>query len=245
MVDEWDGIPIHYYVPLGREEDGARDLQEHAGHDAAVLSEATGVRYPYAKYSQVVVQDFIFGGMENISATTLTDTALLDDRAPARRRRRRADRPRAGAPVVRRPAHLPRLVARLAQRGLRDLLRARSTREHNKGRTSSSTTCAARCDSYLGEARPLPAADRHQRLQRADRPLRPPPLRKGRHRPPHAPRASWARRCSGRRSAATSQRARSTNVVTTATCSAPSKRRPGATSTGSSTSGSTAPATPS
>ena len=41
----------------------------------------------------------------------------------ARRRRRWPARARAGAPVVRRPADLPRLVARLAQRGLRDVLR--------------------------------------------------------------------------------------------------------------------------
>jgi len=36
---------------------------------------------------------------------------------PPRLQRRIADRPRAGPPVVRRPAHLPRLAARLAQRG--------------------------------------------------------------------------------------------------------------------------------
>ncbi|HLF75969.1 MAG TPA: M1 family aminopeptidase, partial [Dehalococcoidia bacterium] len=45
------------------------------------FSEKTGVRYPYAKYSQVFVQDFIFGGMENVSATTLTDSSLYDERA--------------------------------------------------------------------------------------------------------------------------------------------------------------------
>ena len=37
--------------------------------------------YPYARYAQTFVADFIFGGMENISATTLTDTSLLDKRA--------------------------------------------------------------------------------------------------------------------------------------------------------------------
>ena len=68
-------------MPVGREADGREHLQEHAGHDAALLGPQTGVRYPYAKYSQVVVQDFIFGGMENISATTLTDIVLYDERA--------------------------------------------------------------------------------------------------------------------------------------------------------------------
>jgi aminopeptidase N len=36
------------------------------------------VPYPYPQYAQVFVQDFIFGGMENTSATTLTDTAIVD-----------------------------------------------------------------------------------------------------------------------------------------------------------------------
>src|SRR6185369_10788042 len=40
-----------------------------------------GVPYAYPRYSQIAVPDFIFGGMENTSATTLTDLALLDERA--------------------------------------------------------------------------------------------------------------------------------------------------------------------
>src|SRR5499427_8969364 len=37
--------------------------------------------YPYVKYAQVAVTDFIFGGMENTTATTQTDTTLHDARA--------------------------------------------------------------------------------------------------------------------------------------------------------------------
>ncbi|MFM7613827.1 MAG: M1 family metallopeptidase, partial [Synechococcales cyanobacterium] len=37
--------------------------------------------YPFAKYAQICVDDFIFGGMENTSATILTDRCLLDERA--------------------------------------------------------------------------------------------------------------------------------------------------------------------
>jgi aminopeptidase N len=40
-----------------------------------------GTPYPYAKYAQIAVADFIYGGMENTSATTQTDAALLDSRA--------------------------------------------------------------------------------------------------------------------------------------------------------------------
>ncbi|HEX5141768.1 MAG TPA: M1 family aminopeptidase [Dehalococcoidia bacterium] len=80
LQDEWDGIPILYYVPLGREEDG-RALFGNTPEMMALFSERSGIRYPYAKYSQVVVQDFIFGGMENVSATTVTDLVLYDKRA--------------------------------------------------------------------------------------------------------------------------------------------------------------------
>ena len=44
----------------------------------ALFGDRLGVPYPYPKYAQVVVENFIFGGMENTSATTLEDTMLLD-----------------------------------------------------------------------------------------------------------------------------------------------------------------------
>jgi len=46
-----------------------------------LFSTKFGVAYPYPRYSQVFVADFIFCGMENTSATTLTDTVLIDERA--------------------------------------------------------------------------------------------------------------------------------------------------------------------
>src|SRR6266567_9641344 len=45
------------------------------------FSDYFGIKYPYPKYAQVVVADFIFGGMENITATTLTERTLHDKRA--------------------------------------------------------------------------------------------------------------------------------------------------------------------
>ena len=38
-------------------------------------------KYPYNKYSQVAVDDFDFGGMENASCTTLTRNFLHDKKA--------------------------------------------------------------------------------------------------------------------------------------------------------------------
>jgi aminopeptidase N len=74
------GVDVYYYVLPGREEDARRSL----GRTPQMIdhfSGRIGVRYPHLRYSQVVVGDFIFGGMENTTATTLTDQTLLDERA--------------------------------------------------------------------------------------------------------------------------------------------------------------------
>jgi aminopeptidase N len=46
-----------------------------------ILGRLTGVAYPYPAYRQTCVTDFMWGGMENISATTLTAETLHDERA--------------------------------------------------------------------------------------------------------------------------------------------------------------------
>jgi len=45
----------------------------------AFLEEFTALPYPYSKYSQAAVENFPWGGMENISATTLTPLLLSDE----------------------------------------------------------------------------------------------------------------------------------------------------------------------
>ena len=42
-----------------------------------IFEEATKVDYPYAKYDQTIVSAFSFGGMENITATTMADTEIF------------------------------------------------------------------------------------------------------------------------------------------------------------------------
>ena len=41
------------------------------------LSQWTGLHYPWPKYDQVVAPDFVFGGMENVTAVTMSDDAIL------------------------------------------------------------------------------------------------------------------------------------------------------------------------
>ncbi len=78
ITDTWRGIPVDYYV---YHEDSAlaRPLFRVTPDMIDTYSRLTGVRYPWAKYAQTTVADF-FGGMENVSATTLVDW-LPDARA--------------------------------------------------------------------------------------------------------------------------------------------------------------------
>ena len=78
--DEWDGKPVTYYVEKGKEQE-ARISMGKTPRMIEFFSEKYGYAYPYPKYAQVCVDDFIFGGMENTSTTLLTDRCLLDERA--------------------------------------------------------------------------------------------------------------------------------------------------------------------
>ncbi|MUL37251.1 M1 family metallopeptidase [Gloeocapsopsis dulcis] len=80
IQDEWNGKPVTYYVEKGREEDARRSMGK-TPRMIEFFSEKYGYLYPYPKYAQVCVDDFIFGGMENTSTTLLTDRCLLDERA--------------------------------------------------------------------------------------------------------------------------------------------------------------------
>jgi aminopeptidase N len=73
-------IPVVAYVSKGDEDKGQRAF-DHTKDMIALFEARTGQKYPYVKYSQIVVEDFIFGGMENTSATTLTDSVLHDELA--------------------------------------------------------------------------------------------------------------------------------------------------------------------
>ncbi len=78
--ESWRGRPVRYLVPPGRETDVTRAfgrtpaMMEH-------LSVLLGVDYPWPRYDQVVVHDFVFGGMENVACTTMMDLLLVDEKA--------------------------------------------------------------------------------------------------------------------------------------------------------------------
>jgi aminopeptidase N len=80
--DRWKNVDVLYYCEKGRE----ADIKRSFGKTPRMIdffSNKIGVSYPYEKYAQVAVEDFIFGGMEHTTATTQTNTVLCDEIAAA------------------------------------------------------------------------------------------------------------------------------------------------------------------
>lgn len=80
IQERLQGLPIEYYVYADRAEQG-KTLFARTPEMIEFFGEKFGYPYPFAKYSQILVDDFLFGAMENTSATTMTDRCLLDERA--------------------------------------------------------------------------------------------------------------------------------------------------------------------
>ncbi|MEZ4435809.1 MAG: M1 family aminopeptidase [bacterium] len=77
VEDHRGPVPLYHYVPPGREAD-ARALFERVPQMIEWLGEATGRPYPYPRYGHVFLRGFMWGGMENTTLTSLTDTALVE-----------------------------------------------------------------------------------------------------------------------------------------------------------------------
>lgn len=75
VKDRWGDVPIYYYVP-SKEEERAKQNFSHTADILKFYSNVTGYKYPWQKLSLSTVSDFTYGGMENVSAITLTDATL-------------------------------------------------------------------------------------------------------------------------------------------------------------------------
>ncbi len=75
-----NGLTIDYFVEK-KDVENAKATFAETPNMIAVFEEITGASYPWAKYSQIVVRDFVFGGMENTSATTMTEDLIHDEKA--------------------------------------------------------------------------------------------------------------------------------------------------------------------
>lgn len=76
---KYENIPVLSYVYPNEVAEGKASTGR-LPQMVAAFSEITGIKYPYNKYVQTMVRDF-GGAMENITATTMTDTIIQDERA--------------------------------------------------------------------------------------------------------------------------------------------------------------------
>jgi len=72
VADTWSGIPLEYLVDPPYE-DHAKAIFDHTPEMLTFFSDLLDYPYPWAKYSQVVVEDFVSGAMENTTAVTFGD----------------------------------------------------------------------------------------------------------------------------------------------------------------------------
>jgi aminopeptidase N len=70
LTQESRGVPLHYNFPVSKREDVLRYFGE-TPRMIEVFEDLTGTKYPYLKYDQTTVYDFLAGGEENLDATTL------------------------------------------------------------------------------------------------------------------------------------------------------------------------------
>ncbi len=80
VQDRAGGIPLFYYALPGQEAN-ARKTYRNTPAMMKIFQDKIGLPYAYDRYSQVSVVDFIAGGMENTSITTMTERIILDDSA--------------------------------------------------------------------------------------------------------------------------------------------------------------------
>jgi aminopeptidase N len=79
LEDAYNNVPLEYYTYQGTEETARRAFGK-TPEMMRLFSQKLDYEYPYERYAQTVVANFIFGGMENITATTHADSEILNGR---------------------------------------------------------------------------------------------------------------------------------------------------------------------
>ena len=78
--EKFRNIPVDYYM---YPEDTAK-WRTSFGRTPAMIrffEEKTGIPYPWEKFDQIIIDDFMWGGMENTTAVTLNDACVVGPRA--------------------------------------------------------------------------------------------------------------------------------------------------------------------
>ena len=74
------GVPVKlWYYP--EYPDRVEPTYRYSTEAVDFLERETGIPYPWESYAQIPVQDFLYGGMENTTATVFADFFLVDRRA--------------------------------------------------------------------------------------------------------------------------------------------------------------------
>lgn len=79
IKDTWNKVPLYYYVYKDQKKLAPLSFS-NTPKMMQIFSDAAGFNYPWEKYSQTIVKDFVYGGMENLSSATLTDETIHDER---------------------------------------------------------------------------------------------------------------------------------------------------------------------
>ena len=80
IEEAYKGVPVQYYVYPTQKQDAPRSFSKTPDM-MKFFSQKIGYDYPWQKYAQTVINEFTYGGMENASATTLTDKTIHGERA--------------------------------------------------------------------------------------------------------------------------------------------------------------------
>ena len=80
VEDSWRGMQVNYYLhpdfaPY------AKDIFGSTPDMLTFFSDKLGVKYPWPKYSQIIVDEFVSGAMENTTASVFYDALRVDERA--------------------------------------------------------------------------------------------------------------------------------------------------------------------
>src|SRR5688572_19092208 len=76
LRDRWRDISLGYWTYRDSIEATWRGFGK-TPRAMEFFSQWTGIHYPWSKYDQSVAPDFVFGGMENVTAVTMADDAIL------------------------------------------------------------------------------------------------------------------------------------------------------------------------
>lgn len=79
VKDTWEDLEVTYYVEPEYEE-YADDIFGNTPEMMTFFSEMLGYKFPWPKYAQIVVRDYVSGAMENTSASVYMEELQVDDR---------------------------------------------------------------------------------------------------------------------------------------------------------------------